>query len=577
MDIDNNFQKDQFDGPKLPNRTGRKILIRAVTITVMIVIVGIVIVFSSVKNKLSITKTPQKSIFTINTGIASTSGIKRILIPVGKDLYVLEGSIGKDLSRLLPYRNSPDVTEATIREAASWLEQGGYKEANNLIKPGERIVDPIGSLESKPVASGASATNSSLPAKTNYGDFNDVPLEKADELIQGALDKTRQDVARSSGGLKSFNQEEVEDKIYEGYENIYQAYNRGERPIRSIEPQFLSETSEQGMKSETLSTYDNQKVTAATLGTNPFKPEERAVLEIDLPPDQIQPRLTGTDGSYNNVVRLPDFIPPENIIVKSVPEGTFTREVQLPAPLSEVSKYLKPTAVAGAVAGTGVAATGEATASDQIIKDSSEMDQAGSLSQNEEQGLFSTNIPSESPGLFSNIYSKVSDTLAGIPEYFRQVPENTPDATPTYRDFLADMHSQAYLDEGGYTPPTLSNIAEDLGLYASIAVMGPVGEAAGAGLSSYFLTGSGIASRAGIWFLNQSVGMLSGMGVETLFNQAANKLESEKSLLEKAGQAQKTADDAYQAFKKDIDNGNSPDPEKLRDWYSKKAEADRLT
>ncbi len=134
--------------------------------------------------------------------------------------------------------------------------------------------------------------------------------------------------------------EEIDDKIEEAYDQIFQSFDKGELPIVTIDPAKFQNCLNGIRTTNRENTYDKQNKIVGTLGIKPFKAEERIVCQINLAPSEVIPRLTGRNAAYNGVVVLPSNIPPKNIMILSSPAGTFLDEIKLPKLMSEIKQKI---------------------------------------------------------------------------------------------------------------------------------------------------------------------------------------------------------------------------------------------
>lgn len=103
--------------------------------------------------------------------------------------------------------------------------------------------------------------------------------------------------------------------IEEAKEFIAEQWEKGVRPQVSVPVQY-EEMLKSGLKPH--STWiPGLEVIAATFGRDPYMPseEKRIILDIDIPPTQIKPRLTGPDKAFHGVVIIEGPIPPERMTI----------------------------------------------------------------------------------------------------------------------------------------------------------------------------------------------------------------------------------------------------------------------
>jgi len=116
----------------------------------------------------------------------------------------------------------------------------------------------------------------------------------------------------------SISRQEVVPNIIdldEASEFITDLWERGERPTVSVPKQY-AECLKEGLKPH--STWiPGAEVIAATFGRSPYLPndEERIIVNVNIPPNRIKPRLTGPDKSFHGVVILEGPISPEEITI----------------------------------------------------------------------------------------------------------------------------------------------------------------------------------------------------------------------------------------------------------------------
>lgn len=90
----------------------------------------------------------------------------------------------------------------------------------------------------------------------------------------------------------------------------------GVRPIVSVPTTGLHDVLARGLQAKDT-WIPGFRVIAGTFGVAPYLPEHsppRTLIEVDAPPEDIEPRFTGKEQSYHGVVTLkPDRIPPDRL------------------------------------------------------------------------------------------------------------------------------------------------------------------------------------------------------------------------------------------------------------------------
>jgi len=290
-----------------PSPIKRKTLFRIVIIGIAAVLLLVVAILFVIRSRSNITTTPQE---------------KAISILIAGKLYKVT-KVANDAIQIGRIGDTSSVSKEIVDQARKWLE--GSKGKAWMKKEG--IVGSPGKIKIKPGPG------------TKY-DFNKVDLERADEQIEDAVRSAMEDAARSPGGIKSLlNKEDpVEDRIYDGFVDIYNNYNRGELPKMTIHPSKLENKLERGINAadKQNTTYDGQKKVVGTIGEKLLdENNSRVVLEFDIPPENVMPRLT-RDGEYHNTIVFKEPIPPENITVISAPDGFFGKDVKPPVRLDQL-------------------------------------------------------------------------------------------------------------------------------------------------------------------------------------------------------------------------------------------------
>jgi hypothetical protein len=101
----------------------------------------------------------------------------------------------------------------------------------------------------------------------------------------------------------------------EAQEIVYDLLAKGYKPTVTVPKEYI-DALKNGLKAH--STWiPGLEVIAGTLGREPYKAEDRVVVEVDsIDPRLVKPRFTGPDNAFHGVVTLEGPISPENLIIQ---------------------------------------------------------------------------------------------------------------------------------------------------------------------------------------------------------------------------------------------------------------------
>ncbi len=96
-------------------------------------------------------------------------------------------------------------------------------------------------------------------------------------------------------------------------ELIHALYKKGERPVVSVPKQYAGALAK-GLQAH-ASWIPGFEAIVGTFGEKPYVPgsEERVLVKVDIPEEQIEPRFTGPERAYHGIVVLKGPIPAEHI------------------------------------------------------------------------------------------------------------------------------------------------------------------------------------------------------------------------------------------------------------------------